>query len=134
MKLRLWMNSDTLFCVWILVFAIGIIEVSTKRKWCFLFYFSSFNDYWIPTTGISLVHTLWGEIKRCEKRAFQLLEMRKKKISWNIKSKCVTEFLLTGRSSSMKDYICHYDVSTKKWNVYINFNKNNENLEIFVYT
>ena len=47
------------------------------------------------------------------------------------KTKCVTEFLLTVRSSSIKDYTCHYVVSTQKTNVYINFNKNNENLEIF---
>jgi len=31
-----------------------------------------------------------------EKRAFQLLKKRKKKISWKIKTKCVTDFLLTG--------------------------------------
>ena len=43
---------------------------------------------------------------------FRLLKMRKKKISWNIKTKCVTDFLLTVRSSSMKDYSCHYVVST----------------------
>jgi hypothetical protein len=35
----------------------------------------------------------------------------KKIISWNIKSKCVTDFLLTVRSSSMKDYTCHDEVS-----------------------
>ena len=28
----------------------------------------------------------------CEKRAFQLLKKRKMKVSWNIKTKCVTEF------------------------------------------
>jgi len=31
----------------------------------------------------------------------------------------------------MKDYNCHYVVSTQKTNVYINFNINNEILEIF---
>jgi len=30
----------------------------------------------------------------------------------------------------MKDYNCHYGMSTKKTNVYINFNKIYENLEI----
>ena len=30
--------------------------------------------------------------------------MRKIRISWNIKTKCVTDILLTVRSSSMKDY------------------------------
>ena len=34
---------------------------------------------------------LVGEMERCEKRAFQLLKMRKNDISWNIKTKCVTD-------------------------------------------
>jgi len=34
-------------------------------------------------------------MEQCEKRAFKLLKMRKKKISWNIKTKSVTDFLLT---------------------------------------
>ena len=33
----LLMNSDTLICIWILAFPIGIIQVSTPRKWCFYF-------------------------------------------------------------------------------------------------
>jgi len=111
MKLSLLMNSDTLICLWILVFPIGKIEVSTSRKCCFLIYFSSLHDYWPPSTCTSLVHTSWGEMERCEKRP-QLLKMRKKKISWNKKSKCVTDISLTVRSSSMKDYTFHYVVST----------------------
>jgi len=47
-----------------------------------------------------------------EKRAFQLFKMRKKKISLKIKTKRVTEFLLTVSSSSMKDYNFHYGAST----------------------
>ena len=39
-------NSDTLICIRILAFPIGIIQVSTPRKWSFLLYFSSLNDYW----------------------------------------------------------------------------------------
>ena len=57
--------------------------------------------------------------------------MRKKKVSRNIKSKCVTEFLLTDRSSSMKDYTFHYVGSIYKTDVYINFNKISMNFEIF---
>jgi hypothetical protein len=79
-------------CLLILIFPIGIIEVSTSRKCCFWFYFSSLHDYWHPSTWNSLVHTSWGEKKRCEKRAFHHFKMRKKKISWNIKTKCVTDF------------------------------------------
>ena len=33
----LLMNPDTLICIWILAFPIGIIEVSTPRKWIFYF-------------------------------------------------------------------------------------------------
>ena len=35
-----------------------------------------------------------------------------KKISWNLKTKCLTDFLWTVKSSSMKDYTCHYGVCT----------------------
>ena len=52
----LLMNSDTLICIWMLAFPIGIIQVSTPRKWSFLFSFSSLPDYWPPTTLNSLVH------------------------------------------------------------------------------
>jgi hypothetical protein len=131
MKLSLLMNSNTLICLWIFVFPIGIIEDSTSRKCCFWIYFRSLHDYWPPNTWNSLVHTSLGEIERCEKRAFQLLKMRKKKLRLNIKTKCITEFLLTVRTSNVKDYTFHYVLSTYKTNVYINFNKNNENLEIF---
>ena len=109
---NLLMNSDTLKCIWILAFQIGIIQVLTQRKWSFLLYFSSLHDYWPPTTLIKLVHNTLGETEWCEKRAFQLLKMRKMKVSWNIKTMCVTGILLTVRSSSMKDYTCHYVVST----------------------
>ena len=34
----LLMNSDTLISIWILVFPIGIIQVSTSRKWSFLLF------------------------------------------------------------------------------------------------
>ena len=52
----LLMNSDTLNCIWILAFPIGIIQVSTPRKLSFLLYFRSIHDYWPPTTLIFLVH------------------------------------------------------------------------------
>ena len=99
----LLINSETLICIRILAFPIGIIQVSTPRKWSFLLYFSSFHDYWPPTTLISLVHNSLAEMEWCEK-CVQLLKMRKMKVSRNIKTKCVTDFLLTVRSSSMKDY------------------------------
>jgi len=86
------MKFDTLFCIWTLVNTIGIIEVTTPRKWIFWFYISSLYYYWFPSTWKSLAHNSWGEMERCEKRSFQLLKMRKKKISWNIKNKGVTGF------------------------------------------
>ena len=66
----LLMYSDTLICIWILAFPIGIIQDSAARKWIFLIYFSSLNDYWPPTTLISLVHNSLGEMEWCEKRVF----------------------------------------------------------------
>ena len=77
-----------------------------------LLYFSSLLDYWPPTTLISLVHNSLGEMVWCGKRAFQLLKMRKIKVSRNIETKCVRDILLKVRSSSMKDYTCHYVEST----------------------
>jgi len=88
------MSSDTLIRIWILVFPVGIFEVSTWRKWRFDFIPVRYTitDFQVPQT--LLVHSSCGEMERCEKRAFQV-------------------------------------VSTQQSNVYINFNKNNENLEIF---
>jgi len=71
-----------------LLFPIGIIEVSTSLKCCFWLYFCSLHDYWAPSKRSSLVHTSWGEMERCEKRAFQLNKMQKK-ISWHTKTKCL---------------------------------------------
>jgi len=87
------MNSVTLICLWIFLIPIGIIEFSTSRKYCFWRYFSSLLDYWPSSTWNSLVHTSWGEMERREKRALKLLKMGINKISWNIKTKCVTDFL-----------------------------------------
>ena len=44
MKMSLLMNSDTLICIWILVYPILIIEVLTPRNWRFWLYFSSLHD------------------------------------------------------------------------------------------
>ena len=41
-------ESDTLFCIWILVFPIGIIDVTTPRDWIFWIYISSSHDSWPP--------------------------------------------------------------------------------------
>ena len=65
------------------------------------------------------------------KTCFSPSQNAKNKESWNIKTKCVRDFLLTVRSSIMKDFTCHYVVSTYKTKVYINFNKIEVNFEIF---
>jgi len=83
MKLRFIITPGLWIFIWILFFPIGIIEVSTQQKWIFWLYFNSFHDYWPPSTWNPLVHTSRGEMERCDQRAFQLLKMRKKKISWN---------------------------------------------------
>ena len=57
------------------------------------------------------------------KTYFSASQIAKNEIQLKHKTKCVTEILLTVRSSSMKDYTCHYVERTKKTNVYINFNK-----------
>ena len=74
-------NSDTLICIWILAFPIGIIQVSTPRKWSILLYFSSLHDYWLPTTLISLVHNSLGEMEWCEERAFSFSKFEKWKLA-----------------------------------------------------
>ena len=73
----LLMNSDTLIWIWILAFPIGIIQVSTPRKWSFLIYFSCLHDYWTPTTLNTLVHNSLGEMEWCEKRAFNFSKCEK---------------------------------------------------------
>ena len=85
-------------------------ELPTPKKWGIRIYFCSIQDYWRPSTWKSLLHNQWSEMERCEKRAFQH-KMRKKNISCYIKNKYVTEVWV--RSSSMKDYTCHYGVSIK---------------------
>ena len=106
------MNSDTLICIWILPFYNWHNSSFDSTKMKFLLYFSSFHDYWLPTSLISLVHKSLGEMEWCEKRFFHLLKIRKMKVSRNIKTKCVTDILLTVWSSSMKDYTWHYVGST----------------------
>jgi len=131
MKLSLIIYSDALFCTWILVFPIGIIEVSTPRIWRFLLYFSCLHDFWPPSTWISLVHTSWGKTERCEKRAFQLLKMRKKKITWNIKTKYITAFFwqLGFREWRIIFVIRRWALNSQTFALISK--KNNENLEIF---
>ena len=99
-----------IICIWILVIPIGIIEVSTPRIWIFLFYFICLHDFRTPSTWTSSCHSSWGKKERCEKRAFQLLKMLKEN-QLKHKTKCITYFVLTVRSSRMKNYTCHFEVS-----------------------
>jgi hypothetical protein len=110
-NLGLLMNSVSLICSWILVFPIGILEVSTSRKsYLNLFHFFTrlltskhlklYSTYLVGRNG-----TMW-------QTCFSAPQNAKKKISLNLKTKCVTEFLLTVSSSSMMDYTFHYVVIT----------------------
>ena len=64
---------------------------STKMKFFTLFQY--LTQLLTSTTLIELVHNSLGKTEWCEKRAFQLLKMRKMKVSWNIRTKCETDFL-----------------------------------------
>ena len=52
MKLSLLMNSDTLNCIWLLVFPIGIIEVSIPQKnvFAFISFPYTITDLQVPET------------------------------------------------------------------------------------
>jgi hypothetical protein len=96
--------------LWISVIKIVPFEVSTTRKWRFFLYFSSIHDYRPSNALYPLVHYSKWEMERCEKVAFQLIEIRKMNIRRNIKIKNVTFVFLSVRSSNMKDYTCHTGV------------------------
>ena len=104
------MKSDTLISLWIFVFPIGIIEVSTQvNVFLTLFLFltqllTSKHQKLYSIYLVGLNGTMWKTCFSASQNA--------KKISLNIKTKCVTDFLLTVRNSSMKDYTCHYVEST----------------------
>jgi len=104
------MNTGTL-CLGILVYPIGIIEVSISRKCCFWLYFIFLHDYWPPSTWNTLVHTSWCEMERCEKRAFQLLKLGKNN-QLKHKNQLRNRLFIDSFSSSMKHYTVHYVVIT----------------------
>ena len=56
------------------------------------------------------------------KTSFSSRQNAKKIFNWNIKTKYATCVWLS-QFSSMKDYTCHYRLSTNKWNAYLKFNK-----------
>jgi len=66
-------------------------------------------------------------MERCEKRAFQLLKMRKNIISWNNKTKCVTEFFDCYVFEYEGLYLSLRGEHIKEKRLF-NFNKNNEKL------
>jgi hypothetical protein len=101
-----------LFFTWILVYPFGIIEDSSPRNEVFhlfqiVIWLRSFKYLKLFSTY------LVGRKGAMGKTCFSAPQNGKMKISLNIKTKSVTEFL-TVRSLSMKDYTCHYEVSTYK--------------------
>ena len=116
--------------LWILVIPIGIIDVSTSRK-CFLILFQFFTQL-LTSKHLKLFSTyLVGRNGTKWNLWFSAPKNAKKVNNLKHKNESVTDFLLTVRSSSMMDYTFHYVVITLKAIVYINFNKKNENLEIY---
>ena len=75
-------NADTLICIWILVFPIGIIQLSNPRKLSFLLYFSSLNEYWQPSTWTSLYipRAKWNDVKN------MLFSSSKCERNWSVKT------------------------------------------------
>ena len=89
-KLSLLIHSDNLICLWLLVFPIGIIQFRRQKNVVFDYIsvpytitdpkqLKLFSTYLVGRNG-----TMW-------ETWFQLLKLRKKKISWNIKTKGVTD-------------------------------------------
>ena len=91
MNLDLLMNSDTLICICILVFPIGIIEVSKPENEVF-----SFISVPCTNTDLQVPENLNKHLVvrngRMWKTCFSATQIRKNIISWNIKTKCVTNF------------------------------------------
>ena len=83
---------------------------STKLKFFTLF---QFLTRLLTSKHLKIFSTyLVGRNVAIWETCFSATQNAKKENSWNIKSKCVTNILLTVRSSSMKDYTCHYVGST----------------------
>jgi hypothetical protein len=125
------MNSVTLICTWILVLPIGIIEDSTLRKWSFWLYFSSLQDYWPSSTWNFFSKYLverngalwntWFSAPQNAKKENQLKHKNQVRNRFFIDSEVFEyeELYLSLRGEHIKDNVC------------INFNKSNENFEIF---
>jgi hypothetical protein len=90
------------------------IGISNWHNWIFdltkifflnLFQFlTTITELQAPKTLYSIPRgAKWNDVKNV---LFSSSKFEKKK-SWKIKTKCVTDFLLTVRSSSMKNYTCH---------------------------
>ena len=108
MQLSLLMNIGTLIWLWIFEYQIGIIEVSTSSKYCFLTLFQ-FLTRLLSSKHLKLYNTyLVGRNGTMWKTCFSGPKNAKKENQLKHKTKCVTDFLLTVMSSSMKDYTCHY--------------------------
>jgi hypothetical protein len=107
------MNSDTLICIWILLFPIGIIEISTPRKMIFITLFQ-FLKRLLTSKLLKLFSTyLEGRNGAMWNLCFSAPQNAKKDNHLKHKNQVPNTLLLTVRTSSMKDYTCHYGVSTK---------------------
>ena len=100
-------ETEFINVLWLIILYMNIVIPSwynwsfDPKNMNFLLYFSSLHDFWQPSTEISLVHTSWCRMERCENVLFSSSKCEKK-ISWNIRTKCITGFWLTIRSSRKK--------------------------------
>ena len=102
----LLMNTDTLICIWILAFPIGIIQISTTRKWRYLLYFSSLHDYKPPTTLISLVHNSFDQNGVMWKTCFTASQNAKNESQLNHKNQ-------------VRDRLLYWQLGLRIWKIII---------------
>ena len=104
--------TDTLMCVGILLFPIGIIEVPTPRIWRFFFISVPYTitELQVPETLKYIPRgSKWSDVKNV---LFSSSKCEKKKNLLKPNNQVRNRLLLSDRSSSMKEYTCHYGVST----------------------
>jgi hypothetical protein len=130
MKPRFIMNSYTL--TWIIwEFPVGIFQISNHDNEVFaiISFTYTISDFQTPETLRFLTVDRNGAMwKTC----FSARQNAKNEHQLKHKIRYVTDFFLSVKNSNMKDYTCHYGVTTKKSKCFVNFNIN-ENFEIFVY-
>jgi hypothetical protein len=131
MKLCFIMKSDALICIWILLIPNDIYEVSTPRDWSFWIHIISLHDYWPRITWNSLQHKTWGEKGEMWITCLSVPQNVKKGNQLKHKNQVCSRNYIDSYVFENGGLYFSLGAKHKKTNVYINFNKNNKNLEIF---